>query len=106
MVASTNGALIGSMTSDREGILADWEAAVRGSQRSGRSSPDLHGELSSLYDAILSGVGSVGDIRSEGMGEVRALLSEMSFSGASGIDADRDGECGVRVEGACPQTAP
>ena len=82
MVASTNGALIGSMTSDREGILADWEAAVRGSQRSGRSSPDLQSELSSLYDAILSGIGSGGDIRSEGMGEVRALLSEMSFARA------------------------
>ena len=48
MVAATNGALIGSMTSDREGILADWEAAVRGSQRTGRSSPDLQSELSSL----------------------------------------------------------
>ncbi len=82
MVASTNGALIGSMTSDREGILADWEAAVRGSQRTGRSSPDLQSELSSLYDAILSGVGSGGDIRSEGMGEVRALLNEMSFARA------------------------
>ena len=82
MVASTNGALIGSMTSDREGILADWEAAVRASQRSGRSSPDLQSELSSLYDAILSGVGSGGDIRSEGMGEVRALLNEMSFARA------------------------
>jgi rsbT co-antagonist protein RsbR len=82
VVASTNGALIGSMTSDREGILADWEAAVRGSQRSGRSSPDLQSELSSLYDAILSGIGSGGDIRSEGMGEVRALLSEMSFARA------------------------
>lgn len=82
MVASTNGALIGSMTSDRNGILADWEAAVRGSQRSGRSSPDLQSELSSLYDAILSGIGSGGDIRSEGMGEVRALLSEMSFARA------------------------
>ena len=82
MVASTNGALIGSMTSDREGILADWEAAVRGSQRSGRSSPDLQSELSSLYDAILSGIGSGGDIRSEGMGEVRALLNEMSFARA------------------------
>ena len=70
------------MTSDREGILADWEAAVRGSQRSGRSSPDLQSELSSLYDAILSGIGSGGDIRSEGMGEVRALLSEMSFARA------------------------
>ena len=82
MVASTNSALIGSMTSDREGILADWEAAVRGSQRTGRSSPDLQSELSSLYDAILSGVGSGGDIRSEGMGEVRALLNEMSFARA------------------------
>jgi len=82
VVASTNGALIGSMTSDREGILADWEAAVRASQRSGRSSPDLQSELSSLYDAILSGVGSGGDIRSEGMGEVRALLNEMSFARA------------------------
>ena len=82
MVAATNGALIGSMTSDREGILADWEAAVRGSQRTGRSSPDLQSELSSLYDAILSGVGSGGDIRSEGMGEVRALLNEMSFARA------------------------
>lgn len=82
MVASTNGALIGSMTSDREGILADWEAAVRASQRSGRSSPDLQSELSSLYDAILSGIGSGGDIRSEGMGEVRALLNEMSFARA------------------------
>ena len=82
MVAATNGALIGSMTSDREGILADWEAAVRGSQRSGRSSPDLQSELSSLYDAILSGVGSGGEIRSEGMAEVRALLSEMSFARA------------------------
>ena len=82
MVASTNGALIGSMTSDREGILADWEAAVRGSQRSGRSSPDLQSELSSLYDAILSGIGSGGGIRSEGMGEVRALLNEMSFARA------------------------
>ena len=82
MVASTNSALIGSMTSDREGILADWEAAVRGSQRTGRSSPDLQSELSSLYDAILSGVGSGGDIRSDGMGEVRALLNEMSFARA------------------------
>ena len=82
MVAATNGALIGSMTSDREGILADWEAAVRGSQRTGRSSPDLQSELSSLYDAILSGIGSGGDIRSEGMGEVRALLNEMSFARA------------------------
>jgi len=82
VVASTNSALIGSMTSDREGILADWEAAVRGSQRTGRSSPDLQSELSSLYDAILSGVGSGGDIRSEGMGEVRALLNEMSFARA------------------------
>jgi len=82
VVASTNGALIGSMTSDREGILADWEAAVRGSQRTGRSSPDLQSELSSLYDAILSGIGSGGDLRSAGMGEVRALLSEMSFSRA------------------------
>ena len=82
MVAATNGALIGSMTSDREGILADWEAAVRGSQRTGRSSPDLQSELSSLYDAILSGVGSGGDIRSDGMGEVRALLNEMSFARA------------------------
>jgi len=82
VVASTNGALIGSMTSDREGILADWEAAVRASQRSGRSSPDLQSELSSLYDAILSGIGSGGDIRSEGMGEVRALLNEMSFARA------------------------
>ena len=82
MVASTNGALIGSMTSDREGILADWEAAVRGSQRSGRSSPDLQSELGSLYDAILSGIGSGGEIRSEGMAEVRALLSEMSFARA------------------------
>ena len=82
MVAATNGALIGSMTSDRDGILADWEAAVRGSQRTGRSSPDLQSELSSLYDAILSGVGSGGDIRSEGMGEVRALLNEMSFARA------------------------
>jgi len=82
VVAATNGALIGSMTSDREGILADWEAAVRGSQRTGRSSPDLQSELSSLYDAILSGVGSGGDIRSEGMGEVRALLNEMSFARA------------------------
>ena len=106
MVASTNGALIGSMTSDREGILADWEAAVRGSQRSGRSSPDLQSELSSLYDAILSGVGSGGDIRSDGMGEVRALLNEMSFAcGASGIHADGDRECGVRVERAGPRTA-
>jgi len=35
-----------------------------------------------LYDAILSGVGSGGDIRSEGMGEVRALLNEMSFARA------------------------
>jgi len=82
VVASTNSALIGSMTSDREGILADWEAAVRGSQRTGRSSPDLQSELSSLYDAILSGVGSGGDIRSEGMGDVRALLNEMSFARA------------------------
>jgi len=82
VVAATNGALIGSMTSDREGILADWEAAVRGSQRTGRSSPDLQSELSSLYDAILSGIGSGGDIRSEGMGEVRALLNEMSFARA------------------------
>ena len=55
---------------------------MRGSQRSGRSSPDLQSELSSLYDAIVSGIGSGGDIRSEGMGEVRALLSEMSFARA------------------------
>jgi len=42
----------------------------------------LQSELSSLYDAILSGIGSGGDIRSEGMGEVRALLNEMSFARA------------------------
>jgi len=82
VVASTNSALIGSLTSDKEGILADWEAAVRGSQRSGRSSPDLQSELSSLYDAIVSGIGSGGDVRSEGLGEVRALLTEMSFARA------------------------
>jgi rsbT co-antagonist protein RsbR len=35
-----------------------------------------------LYDAILSGIGSGGEIRSEGMGEVRALLNEMSFARA------------------------
>jgi len=82
MVASTHDSLIGSMTSNRAAILADWEAAVSRFQRPGRSSPDLPAELSSLYDAIVSGLESGGDVRSEGMGEARALLTEMSFARA------------------------
>jgi len=70
------------MTANRAAILADWATAVERAQRSGRSSPDLQAELASLYDSIVSGIEVGGDLRSEGMGETRALLTEMSFGRA------------------------
>jgi len=79
---SNNVALIDLLKSKRDDILARWEAAVSRVHPSGRQSPDVAGELTSVYDSVLAGLSSNSGARGDGFAEARALLTELSYSRA------------------------
>jgi rsbT co-antagonist protein RsbR len=81
MPSEVDQAWIERLTKQTDEVLTRWEAQVRRSHRAGRVINGLADELRAVYESLVEGLRKGGAATSE-LGEVRALLTELSASRA------------------------